>query len=410
VSADDPNRYPSSVRRNAITNYFENAERMKRKHDRIIQAADLHVGIIVGVVIKKELRGSEDTNKLPAVILSTRDDQGRTKYKLGSMHSIIEGWYDPSDLIVLNYSAYYKILDLYENPSDNIIFQKKWSKTRTGKKKKEIGVLKALKLYIDLQFHPTVNQSTNLIPNNHSDDDEVKAIDDNDAVVGGDFGVEIEAKKIKLSDSNVIPNFLLNATSCHICGDDFHLGSSKVQCQECNSIMHVPSECVLPLVHITNDDGSYCSRKCVNKTEIYETEIVDFKARRGYKVIYNTGTSHWISKKLVEKFIDYASVLRKYKLKCSADTTITTSHQIIDLTSNTTSTSTDSPIIAGAVANPDPDSSYCCVCDGQLSEDNWHKCAVCKKPMHGYIICIKRDLIVQDDDKLYCSKQCSMEA
>jgi hypothetical protein len=52
----------------------------------------------------------------------------------------------------------------------------------------------------------------------------------------------------------------------------------------------------------------------------------------------------------------------------------------------------------------------CCACDEILSNNNWHCCHGCKRPMHGKIICSKGDKIIvseDDDSNIYCSVKCS---
>jgi hypothetical protein len=46
----------------------------------------------------------------------------------------------------------------------------------------------------------------------------------------------------------------------------------------------------------------------------------------------------------------------------------------------------------------------CCVCTEIMTEDSWHNCHTCKLPMHGSVVCKKRELIVVDEsDNLICN-------
>lgn len=47
----------------------------------------------------------------------------------------------------------------------------------------------------------------------------------------------------------------------------------------------------------------------------------------------------------------------------------------------------------------------CCVCNMELNAQNPHNCHICKRLMHGDVICPRRELIKRDsDDKLHCDK------
>jgi hypothetical protein len=50
--------------------------------------------------------------------------------------------------------------------------------------------------------------------------------------------------------------------------------------------------------------------------------------------------------------------------------------------------------------------NHCAVCSEVMHELQWHRCYICKKRMHNAIICPKKELIIQDDDILYCSTLC----
>lgn len=85
--------------------------------------------------------------------------------------------------------------------------------------------------------------------------------------------------------------------------------------------------------------------------------------------------------------------------------------QVIDVLKTLTDNNAEKTVVENPIVTNTDDSCY--VCDQPLDvATNWHRCAnsACKRRIHGKIICPKGALIIADDDKLYCSKECETTA
>jgi hypothetical protein len=159
----------------------------------------------------------------------------------------------------------------------------------------------------------------------------------------------------------------------------------------------------------------------------YEAEILDENPTRGYKIEWNNGDRRWVKRQKINDFYEYLRLVLVWRRKkacrvhdplhCflfSSDALLSPHSTVpklaIPINPNPESSCT-SKANAKSVSSTNsvngmhdlPDSDNCCAtCNGILPSNSWHKCHVCKRRIHGAVICPKGKLVYQDDDILYC--------
>jgi hypothetical protein len=59
--------------------------------------------------------------------------------------------------------------------------------------------------------------------------------------------------------------------------------------------------------------------------------------------------------------------------------------------------------ISSSIPAPTNDDTRCCVCNGVMDANMWHRCHICKRRMHGIVMCDQSNLIFMDaDDNMHC--------
>jgi hypothetical protein len=214
---------------------------------------------------------------------------------------------------------------------------------------------------------------------------------------------------------------------CCLCLETYNNQFKFHLCDRCGNHFHHPDDCICGETQVLNARGEkYCSRKCFRNTAIFEVEIIA-ENNRYYSVKFNDGDTKRVLKKHLDGYLDHYSIVQSWRNKSAQKVIEQKQHvskrQRKDRDINVVSSiaqNTSSEIIIISENNQEiieDNQDYnlnhqkivkkCKACDETLSDSNWHCCHSCKAPLHGVIICPNRERIVQDDDKLYCSVECS---
>lgn len=143
----------SASRDVAVTNYKNNAKKMKEKHDRLLQATQTKfaIGATVGITIPGKIM-SNNVRRLPAVVYEIIENTWKRTYKLGSMGHIIQGVFDPSELTEVSYSTFASVLKLSESSAANGGIVKNWAKFKNGKPRPQKPLVMVYKLYLKQHY------------------------------------------------------------------------------------------------------------------------------------------------------------------------------------------------------------------------------------------------------------------
>lgn len=358
---------------------------MKSSFDKYRNVELFYIGDCVGVIVPKIYIVKFDSKLVPAIVLSRELRRIDYYYTLGIKGCIIEGYYASHDLVRLNYDTYKSHLgipevDLSPSQFDELICN--WGYNNIKKSTTMIPLKTAYELY--------VNKNIEII--------------DDLAVV-----TSLATKNQSTSSSSEhLPSALATTKRSRLVQKRDHKNNTVKEFEAINiSSENNPANSSINTINATT--SPFYQTK-VTKNSYYVLPVQEYKDIEEFILHYISARNiknqiRWTAEKLLDlqnaaltwktTIKDTSSVLGSKINKHIKDNPITNSVHHPRL-----------PNILEVTSIPAEVSSICCICSFPLSADNWHKFSMCKKPMHGKIICTKGESIFADDDKLFCSKEC----
>jgi hypothetical protein len=194
-------------------------------------------------------------------------------------------------------------------------------------------------------------------------------------------------------------NMKIKDSECCICETQITEAQKYIRCKQCERKLHIKTDCEFSVVQFDYANNTYCSLSCYLNQENYEVEIVNENTlSKKYLMKYKNGEKGWISKKQVETTAQYAKILHDWRVTHPPMQVYIEDDDDIELIENKMNETNMENTKDGG------DMNKCCVCQETLTNENPHTCHVCKRRMHGHIICPRHELIYCDDDKLYCGE------
>jgi hypothetical protein len=373
---------PDEIRRVGMMNYKASIVKTKASHDRRHAPIKYHIADIVTVDVPEEYQNKNVAKRFPAIIIGYEVVEDIIYYSIGVKGHAIKGKFTSAQLKRASASTFMDVLGIEDVHSIEKL-PANWGKGRFGRYK-YVTVQEAYNNYMKqiggnvLQPpQSSISQDTDLLPLNPEEEKAPTS------------GSPVSSVHAILQPVPNIPTIIPSQTSiCHLCLESFQDLSKFNVCFRCHNPFHLRPDCVCGEIHISGDNGvEYCSRRCFRNTDVYEKEIVAEKGRY-YTVLWNNDESSKILKKHMDGYLDHYSIVKSWRNKRSHASTV-------------------SEISVLPSLGQDNGVKCCKVCKETLSESQWHTCYGCKAPMHGVIICSKRENIVLDgDENLYCSTEC----
>jgi hypothetical protein len=367
------------IREDTHVSYYKNMDMMKSKHDRLRKTIEYNIGDAVGILIPNNYVSSI-AKIVPAIIIDKRIRDNEISYKLAYRTYIVDAIYYTHELIKFVGDVHYTNMGINVNKINEFVSNmnlKFFNGTATKFALKTIYDMYLLEISDNRDYIPIT------IPQNESHIEEQLAHEETEADTSSEK--ENIVSNIETNLNVEIHNILL----CGICTIPIQNVSTSMSCGKCNTPLHTKNECKYGIVQYVHKAQTYCSIACFTQQKCYEVSIIDENVKRKqYLMRLNTGENVWNSKNIVEKLAQY------YKMICEWRE----SHPIME----EEDIDPDEVMIISTTNNDDK----CCVCNEILTIQNWHKCHVCKRRMHGKIICERGIEIYQDDDKLFCSEKC----
>lgn len=253
----------------AISNYFQGALNTQIKMDRLNKSKLLQysIGDIVGLTIPEEIRLLK-VNKLPVVVFEKNEASSGPVYKLGSMGSIIVGWFDATEFVQVKDLTYATSINATTDPKVNLKNLKGWKKYSNGKIKPEVPLRTIYKRYIDKHY---INQ--NRSARESSTSSAALLIDSstniNPILLQSNISSSSSSsrkRKIISESPNVSGKKLLKEDQCAACRVDL-TPDMWHRCSVCNHRMHNHIKCDMrsQISFVEVEDGPpllFCSAKC----------------------------------------------------------------------------------------------------------------------------------------------------
>lgn len=378
----------ASINQDSEVNYHKNIDRMKKSYDKRFAPIIRCIGDILALRLPEDIVVRGESNKLPAVVIGNKVMDNNYYYILGYKGKVIKGLFAGADLESINRVTFGPLIGILLDELDDYTMYARYGLKRNGFDYNFISLREAYEDYNPI-FNPLPNQSS-------SQDAEFQCceLNGNPNASNDSMDIDIDASSTsnKSPSSSAIPENII----CHICDILISSPGTPNQCFRCKNYYHIQTECRFWQCHLIDGNNTYCSMKCLTNVQVYEVEIVG-ETSKYFKVRWNNGAETKKTKAKMLKVAEYTKIIKLWQ-----DQHPVTS---IDLTE---SLSTNSVLPQPVPKSNSPISNerqnrVCCVCLKTLDDTNIHCCYSCKRPMHGDIICAKRNLIFHDeDDNLHC--------
>lgn len=439
VTTTDENylRYQNAkrIRDDSRQNYTNNMKTMKTKHDRLRKVNMYKVGEVAGLIIPEEYV-TKYANKLPVVIASVHNFGSTEMYTLAYGDKILENKYYQHELVkYAGTKDYYGVVVHHDEKE----YMERMTAKAQAKSTTAIPVQTAYNSYIQMfqeaefdadnedthsnnesQVEDTASELENMHDEEMKDDFASitqKIHELNSEVTQTQTEVDISNSSSnnttpmtaiitdKQSNTKKILKVTITASKCAVCRAKIRNDAETIPCAGCGRIMHTKAQCDFAMVQYTHNHQHYCSLACNRNQVNYEIAIVGEvvvgkNKQRKYTVLYKNGFTAQIPASKVERLAQYSKMVYDWRQQHP--------HKEHANYNATNDVDDEVEIIASNVVAPqrcNAGSEYaCCVCMEKLDPKmNPHNCHACKRPMHGHIICPKRELIYNDDGELYCN-------
>lgn len=410
-----------SINDDSISNYIKNIAKMKTLYDKRYAPVIRHIGDIVCVEVNKEIARSGYATKIPAIVIGNVSKDGNTLYILGYNGKVIRGNFTPSDLVTVNQTAFATAVGIPISDINNRTGYARYGLLRNGKYS-YITIQEVYDHYTSATSSTEPNSSTQLLfPHSDIDSDDSMEIDihnyENVTLEGTNDNTALTpvlknhptARKndssnqnLHLDNSNVIAVY-----SCGLCLEEFQSSFPElITCYECAIPLHQADICKYGIGQVSLNSNIYCSRKCAARIQIYEVAIVG-ETEKCYNVHWNNGDVTQKLKTKMNTLAEYIKIVTEWNESKTRNPLPKPAPRNTRSRNATFRSKTSSKISTTPLSLSE---NSCCACFEMLNESNIHFCFGCKRRMHGYIICPKRELITLDEnDNLYC-KRCKPKA
>jgi hypothetical protein len=365
------------IRDVGMEKYQESIAKTKVAYDRRNKSNKCSIGDVVTVVVPQEIQLNKYSKRFPALVIGYEVIDDVNYYCIGIKDRVVKGKFLSSDLTRESGALFAHFLGI-KDINEVQTLTANWGKSRFGKFK-YVSLQEAYTEYIKYVAGNALKSKEVAISNSSSTNPHLSQ-PESDITTSNPIHHNVISHPIPIKP-------LSSGATCHLCLEKINNLSAYNICFRCKSAYHYADDCFCGAVQVINADGvHFCSRNCFRETATYEKEIVAANARY-YTVLWSNGETSKVLKKSLDKYLEYYALVKSWQNKSTSSSSSSTT-SIIPSESNSTA------------------SNCCKVCNGKLSESNWHRCHGCKAPMHGAIICEKRESIISDDDLLFCSLNC----
>lgn len=381
ISSQSNDVISKRIRSDSDVNYRNNLKKMKLQHDRLRSIRKYSIGEVVAVPVPDAYKVTE-ANKLFAIVVGINQVADQELYTLAYDEYVIENKYYSHELrSTTGLQDYFGIVVQEE--------QKSYIEKMVNRHQQHASV----PIPLQTAFNYFLNLST-LTTSENEEDVEMKQQSSKSTRNTGlcDESDETESDD-HMNCDNISSSLHLKDSKCCVCEEETNDDEYDI-CGRCGCKMHISEKCRFGIMNYKYGSTIYCTQQCYLQSENYAIAITrENRAKKQYTIIYKNGDSFPISATKIESLAEYAKMLYEWRnvhppsmeLECDDD-------DVVILTST----------FDDKQCENENDGS-CCVCNEELTKDNPHTCYSCKKRMHGYLICRKKELIHRDDDKLYCN-------
>jgi hypothetical protein len=391
------------IRDDSKRNYDNHVKRMKIQHDRLRNVLDFELGSVVGVIIPKDYMKKQETNKLPAMVIKVDLVKDEKLYTLAYGNKQLENKYFQHELVAITgLDSYLQIIT--QEPLE--VYLERMTNAAIGKTLEKITLQTAYNEYLEkicaVETHEDIKELLVAEAVDCNEQANMVLTEESDTHLGGLANTNVVTLPaiIKDKETQTLKRIRVKLVSklCYVCKEQMDPNQRAILCSRCGCKMHHPDDCEFGMVPYTYAGKLYCSLSCHLNQVNPEVKIIKENMKTGeYTILYKNGNTSRHTKKKIESLSQYKKMLHDWRVQHPiGEQSIDDDVIIIDKLSDVSNSSS-------SIARSNNESDVCCVCNEQLTADNPHNCYMCKRRMHGRIICPQRESMFAVDDKLYCT-------